>query len=797
MNFEQKIPEKPDKKISEEGTLVRNIKKHARKISLGVSLLSAVSGVQLGHQPHKAEKYNSQDHHQDISRYDIEATEHKLDQLDFDFLCQSDPRKAIITASLYDEPWVGQYLEIAVAAKPWVALKYADRYSHIPEADRLLEKALDSTSVYAWLDYASKWNTRPFADKFLEKIKNEDFPAVLEHIADFKSTPKLINFIRECAEDRFARGDRFILFSHMRELQEFDWGIKLIEAGAKIDPYSFLSLYYNIDTFGEEIVTWDETLRKLSIQTCKDNPDIAVQFVPNTPGAEWISYDEMLEEGYSVKKFSEELRNSDSPILQKASKWRAKYKYNDLVTLAPFIEQSDYDEKQLDLILKNPDYRSSCLTNIMLSDQTNKKSVERAYSDLALRQVAIINFLHEKPDNERFASLESLSAEKTYLIINYAEQEIFTSTFNGCFNRLLEKMEKEKLNGFQLIQKVKHLRLRDFIRACSEFNRLDDFFATMTAEQKNEILVDFIKNFKSQDDPLREAVSIAEVINSTSDSKILTLFGSLLHANVTEATKENNTQLAILNKMIGSVLASKNNKNDSWLQEIEKEYRLPSLAEIKSAELFNESGYNVQQYFFYNDDDGKASYKNFLSEYADKSQWQISDQKTHITITSLRGVKKMKIFANKPEFVEEGQKAVSQELKDENVKTLVVVHRGHSFHVDETIRQIPEIAKIVSLGSCGGYRSLNAVLRRAPRAHIISTKGTGSKFVNDPLLKTLNDEIILGHDINWQKFWSKARAKIGNKDLFNNYVAPDKNFGATFIKAYETATSSSQTANSR
>jgi hypothetical protein len=48
----------------------------------------------------------------------------------------------------------------------------------------------------------------------------------------------------------------------------------------------------------------------------------------------------------------------------------------------------------------------------------------------------------------------------------------------------------------------------------------------------------------------------------------------------------------------------------------------------------------------------------------------------------------------------------------------------------------------------------------------------------------LNNDILTGQDIEWNEFWQKARLKLGENEDFENYVAPNKNLGVMFLKAY-------------
>jgi hypothetical protein len=113
-----------------------------------------------------------------------------------------------------------------------------------------------------------------------------------------------------------------------------------------------------------------------------------------------------------------------------------------------------------------------------------------------------------------------------------------------------------------------------------------------------------------------------------------------------------------------------------------------------------------------------------------------------------------------------------------------VVHRGHSYWVKYTIRQIKPAAKIVLLGSCGGYNVIHEVLTHSSDAHIVASKQTGKLYINQPFLNILIEKIRNGSNIEWIPFWAEFKAKAGKIEGFEDYIPPYKNLGAIFIKAY-------------
>jgi hypothetical protein len=99
-------------------------------------------------------------------------------------------------------------------------------------------------------------------------------------------------------------------------------------------------------------------------------------------------------------------------------------------------------------------------------------------------------------------------------------------------------------------------------------------------------------------------------------------------------------------------------------------------------------------------------------------------------------------------------------------------------------------AKIIVLGSCGGYQNLSQIIKSCPDAHIISTKEIGKGDINRPILNYLNQTIASGKTLVWKDMWTsltKLFYSDANKSMaesWDDYVPPYKNLGAIFIKAY-------------
>ena len=61
-------------------------------------------------------------------------------------------------------------------------------------------------------------------------------------------------------------------------------------------------------------------------------------------------------------------------------------------------------------------------------------------------------------------------------------------------------------------------------------------------------------------------------------------------------------------------------------------------------------------------------------------------------------------------------------------------------------------------------------------------------LVTDPIIKSVQDRILAGKDINWIEIWNELAAMMKTpalQDKFNDYVPPHKNMGALFLKAFK------------
>lgn len=407
-------------------------------------------------------------------------------------------------------------------------------------------------------------------------------------------------------------------------------------------------------------------------------------------------------------------------------------------------------------------------------------SIHRELRDYSLRFIREINDKIASGSNQPFYAVEGFSSAELYFLMLYGRDEVFTSTFNGLFKRFISKLPSDNTETF--LQSVSYNQFRDFLSLCANFGVLEELLSKTSDSNRSALLVKYISNLELQQDNITSVVLLAEGISNLKDDRILIAIQQLVKKEFERVTNaENNVGISVYG-ILASIISANAKTEVAWFKKVSRQFAVAPVNNMASNTLFLQ-GVCVEQMYFYNDDDGRSSFTNFMNTYRSQSAWAIEDKYNFVRIYSTQGLQ-VEILANKPEYDENGINAINTYLKEKNMKPTVIVHRGHSFHTESTLEKVPASAKLVFVGSCGGFYKIALALSNSPNAHIISTKQVGTKTVNDAMLLALNENIRQGKDIIWNEFWDKMREKLGNNQYFSDYIPPHKNMESIFIKAY-------------
>ncbi len=395
--------------------------------------------------------------------------------------------------------------------------------------------------------------------------------------------------------------------------------------------------------------------------------------------------------------------------------------------------------------------------------------------------------------------MAAMRARDLYLLLAFGRAEIEGPVFAAIFDRLLvPKLRAEKPAAASLrsfLVKSKDWALRDFAAASAAAHRLDAFLAMAGPGAVARLAL----GIDAAGDPPREAVRVAEVIASSNNAAFLQALSTGVLAELDRCARSEKPQGRLLYGLLAARLAQIPG-TPAALRDAVSAY-LPYLASAEHLDLtalFGEKNHGVQRYFFYDDEDGVNSFNSFLDSYQRDPKWTIDDRGDYVRVfASAPSGRRIEIFANRPldshlpanrgrEFeAEQRQQTISAVLEARGAAPTLFVHRGHSFYVSRTVKQIGSSARLVVLGSCGGVSDIAAVIQASHDAQVIATRGVGAAEINDPLLKSLNDRLLSAGDrLDWSAFWQEQKGRFGGSRLFQDYIAPNREPAAVFLRAY-------------
>ena len=483
-------------------------------------------------------------------------------------------------------------------------------------------------------------------------------------------------------------------------------------------------------------------------------------------------------------KLSSPIRNCPDSIVQAIVQIGTQSKKP--LSALPFFRDVAAGKKtvaDIDKIASNEDTYFKALVELRIQSAAEHNAINNPADPFVLQSlnyVRTMNDLHEKPDPVRFRVLDGLAPEHIYYILVNGQDELYTSSYVGAFNRLMDRMKGR--SGDSLLRAVNYDRFRTFIRMAAGYNTLDPFLGTMKKDDQVALMKNFMNGLEiGSDDELEDAVDVADAYSSIEDFALAKLLTAEVESNYERNKKADNRKGIIVYGLLSALF-----KGGVQGEEL----GLPPVNYMPYSALVDDSGVVYQQVYFYGDEDGKVSYQNFLPAFRD-GKWKITSEKYWTRIASTSG-KPVVIYANVPLTEPEDEKAqeeLNKHLAKNNIHPTVVIHRGHSYHLPITIEGLQRETKIVMLGSCGGYHNLGAVIDRSPDAQIISSKQTGAMAVNEPLIAALNSRFVSGKDVEWPSMWRGlgemfAKKGGGANKLWKDYVPPHKNLGALFIKSY-------------
>jgi hypothetical protein len=402
---------------------------------------------------------------------------------------------------------------------------------------------------------------------------------------------------------------------------------------------------------------------------------------------------------------------------------------------------------------------------------------------------ALIDEMTEESAQDRFRIVNALPVEILFELIARIGPQLYTSSFDGILDILTIKLKQERRSFFDLARDPAASPLwGDFFVAVVSSGRADTLFGPM-AGNAPELARGSVRALLTQGqriDPPIVAGALADAMDSKSEEIRAALEDELAehhratHSPLVKAT----TGLA------GGIHAARVAGRPTTMafaaERFAERYPAQPAPVLTENRLF-QNGVNVQRMTFYNDLDGKTSFNGFIKSHRAMG-WTIEEYLGFVVVYSPeRFGRRIIIVADTPDGGEAGRLAVQDWLRYAKLTPSIVVHRGHSYHEDETMPEITTKTAFVFWGSCGGQLRLRATLEQAPNALVLATQNIGTAAVNQALLRIIEDRLLADGAINWTKVWADAQAKIHSR-RFSAYHRPDQNSTLLALRAWRAQT---------
>ena len=540
----------------------------------------------------------------------------------------------------------------------------------------------------------------------------------------------------------------------------------------------------------------------------KSSPEFILSFLESNPG--FIYRDSLLHTFASQypnelldylktrqNSFSKYIRSNEYPAIQQIVSLTKNINASEIV---PFTELVVNNQVTIDSILKSrrdvTKYFQLLVDNVIANNQqaeipSYQKALMGAIYDKSLSfYIKEINFLHNEKEAVRFASVKDLRPQDLYYIITTSSQDMYTSTYLGLYRRLTEQIKNSPADT--LFRIVEYDQFRKFMAIAANYNTLLDFFKRMPVETAREVLHHFIAEIDmdtlDDDELISEVMDVADAFLSLSKDPEL---GTMVKNELTRSLanyKEKNIYhgvrvFQILNQAYDAIA-----QND----DASKLRNIYNYENISLTSLLNNADTVYEVVLFYGDEDGINSYKSFMNVFKDTTQWKMESNTAWTTIRSIQG-QPLTIFANLPLDYESKQDLSAQDsmfmyMKDNQINPSVLVHRGHSYHLENTLKRLTPYTKLAFLGSCGGYNNIKQIVSANPEIQIIASKQVGAMAINDPMLNAINMRLIEGSNLYWEPLWKSLEENFkkdaGTSQLFDEYVPPYKNVGVFVYRLY-------------
>jgi len=536
------------------------------------------------------------------------------------------------------------------------------------------------------------------------------------------------------------------------------------------------------------------------------SPDYILQFIENKPSfrfndsllMEAASHDPMKIVYYLNKPYGvqDRIRQHKNPYVQQLNQLSGDKHVSELLPFLKLIAENKLTAEEIiqsrTEVTKYFQLLVNTLQHSISEGETSSPFLKPLRSGIRQRAMIFyvneINALHDSPDAKRFVSVNGLRPQDLYYIITSSGDELYTSSYLGLYKRLKSHFSPQGIDS--LFDIVQYDNLRTFIRLAANYNVLGDFLHSMPPEKMKRVMQLFMSGIETDENTaLERAMDIADSFTpAATDDEVSELIQFELNSGLNRsASRKHYLGLRLYNILsdVFSLVREKEGEGQVWS-------KLGDYKKLKREVLENGNEEVTEIVLFYGDEDGKSSFNNFLKLFGDKSKWELTKNANWVSIRST-SEKSLQIFANLPLEIEEEMDLKAQDslfayLEQQSIQPGVIVHRGHSYHLDKTLARLKPSMKLAILGSCGSYNKAISIANINPDVQVIGSKKTGAMSINDPILDVINATLVKDDELKWPEIWEKLTERFSKDpnvlELFNEYFPPSKNLSLFVLKLF-------------
>ncbi|CBS90700.1 hypothetical protein [Azospirillum lipoferum] len=409
----------------------------------------------------------------------------------------------------------------------------------------------------------------------------------------------------------------------------------------------------------------------------------------------------------------------------------------------------------------------------------------------------LLDDMVDDPPADRFRITLALSSEDLFGLIARIGPQLYTSSLDGLVNILRIQLKQERRGILDLARGTRTRPLwADFFIAVVGGGRAGSLFGTDPAtarELMRESIQALLPAIRTPQTPQAPATSgmpdPAVVIGVLADAMDLdnravrAALEDELAAWYRDAGEGSVKAMAGLAGSLHAMRLSGRPATPAF--EAERFLQRHSLGTppVLTAQRLFRNGLNVQRMTFYDDPDGRTSFRGFLRQHRMQG-WALHSRSGFVVAVSPdRHDRRIVIVADVPGAGDAGRAAAWDWMAREGLTPSIVIHRGHSYHEDGTMTEIGPATALVFWGSCGGHTRLRATLERAPDALVLATQNIGVSAVNETLLAIIEERLLADGTIDWSAVWTSARARIRDR-RFAAYRRPDQDSANLAFRAW-------------